>query len=391
MNKNLIEIYQKREIIHNYRNKNKNININKKYFKRNYGIDLARIISMFFIVCSHVNYQGGPLFHFPTLSFGHKMHIFLKIIYCPGVNIFGMISGYIGFSHKYSNLLYHLITTFFYNILIAIFFKYFTHILIKDIKKYLYPVFQNYWYFNEYFKMFFFINLINKGIISMDFKSMKNFIFILFFVFSCFGIIKNFDRRLLSDIFALRNGFSYNWLIILYCYGSFLGKFKIYLKKNFFFNLKYIFLFLFISFIKFIINITTLNNKRIGKKFDEINYTTPSVVLLAISFIKLFSNFNIKNELMIKFISFLSPLTFGIYLIHGHILFLNYIISNKFLWILKYKNFFIIFLLEISCSIGIFVFCSLVDFIRDQLFKLIKLKKLCILIEILVKKTFEKI
>lgn len=220
---------------------------------------------------------------------------------------------------------------------------------------------------------------------------MKNFIFILFFVFSCFGIIKNFDRRLLSDIFALKNGFSYNWLIILYCYGSFLGKFKIYLKKNFFFNLKYIFLFLFISFIKFIINITTLNNGKIGKKFDEINYTTPSVVLLAISFIKLFSNFNIKNKLMIKYISFLSPLTFGIYLIHGHSLFTKYIISNNFLWILKYKNFCIIFLLEISCSIGIFLFCSLVDFIRDQLFKLIKLKKLCILIEILVKKTFEKI
>lgn len=388
MIKNLIEMNQKGEIIHTYITNNQNIN--KKY-KRNYGIDLARIISMFFIVSIHVIYQGGPLFYIQKLSFGHKMHILLKIIYSTGVNIFGMISGYIGFSHKYSNLFYHLITAFFYNVLIAILFKYFTPLLIKDIKQYLYPVFLNYWYFDEYFKMFFFINLVNKGVISMDFKSMKNFIFIIFLVFSCFGIIKNFDKRLLSDIFALKNGFSYNWLIILYCYGSYLRKFKINKKENYLFNLKYISLFLFISLIKFIINVKTLNNKKIGKKFDEINYTTPLLVLLAISFIILFSNINIKNQLIIKYISFFSPTTFGIYLIHGHLLFMKYIIYHNFLWILKYKNFFIIFLLEISCSIGIFLFCSLTDFIRALLFKLLKLKKLCILTENFIKKKFEKI
>lgn len=119
MIKNLIEMNQKGEIIHTYITNNQNIN--KKY-KRNYGIDLARIISMFFIVSIHVIYQGGPLFYIQKLSFGHKMHILLKIIYSTGVNIFGMISGYIGFSHKYSNLFYHLITAFFYNVLIVFFY-----------------------------------------------------------------------------------------------------------------------------------------------------------------------------------------------------------------------------------------------------------------------------
>lgn len=389
MNKELIGNNQKMEIIYSNFN-NKKITIKKKL--RNYGIDLVRIISMFFIVSIHIIFQGGPLFHTKILSLEHKLHLFLKIIYGCGVNIFGMISGYIGYSHKYSNLFYHLITTFFYNFLIVLLFKYFSPKLINNYIIYLFPVYNNnYWYFNEYFKMFFFINLINKGSISMEVKSMKNFIFILFFVISCFGIIKNFEQRLFTDSFELKNGISYNWLIILYCYGSYLRKSQITIKKNYLFYLKYISIIFFVALIKLMINVNTFNNERIGRIFDDINNTSPTEVILAISFIKLFSNINIKNKIIIKFISIFGPLTFGVYLIHGHKLIMNNFISNNFLWILKYKNFFIILLLEILCALGIFLVCSIIDLIREQLFIILKLKKLCILTENFIKKISEKI
>lgn len=359
---------------------------------RNYGIDLARIISMFYIVSSHIIYQGGPLFHVKKLSFEHKGHLLLKIIYSSGVNIFGMISGFVGlYSHKYSNLFYHLITTIFYNFLIAKLFKKFSPNLINNIILYLNPIFNsNYWYINEYFKMFFFIKLINRGVISMNFQSMNNFVIILYFIFSIIGIIKNFNKNLLfRDIFSLKLGFSYNWLLILYCYGSYLGKFKKINKFNC--NYKYLFIYAFCIIIKYIINVNTINIKKIGKIFDIIDYTTPFEVLMSISLIMILSNINFKNNLNIKFISFFGPLTFGIYLIHGHFLVMRFLIKNNFLWILKYKNFFIIILLEILCSFGIFLFCSLIDFIREKIFKLIKLKKLCILIENFIEKTSEKI
>ena len=359
---------------------------------RNYGIDLARIISMFYIVSSHIIYQGGPLFHVKKLSFEHKGHLLLKIIYSSGVNIFGMISGFIGlYSHKYSNLFFHLITTIFYNFLIAILFKNFRPKLINNIIIYLNPIFNsNYWYINEYFKMFFFIKLINKGVISMNFQSMKNFVIILYFIFSIIGIIKNFNKKLLfRDIFSLKVGFSYNWLLILYCYGSYLGKFKKLNKFNGYY--KYLFMYTFFIVIKYIINVITINIKKIGKVFDIIDYTTPLEVLMSISFIMIFSNMNFKKKLYIKFISFFGPLTFGIYLIHGHYLVMRFIIKNNFLWILKYKNFLIIFLLEIFSSFGIFLFCSLIDFIRDKIFKIFKIKKLCIIIENFIEKTSEKI
>ena len=149
MIKELIEINQKEETIDNKENIMK---IKYKKIKRNYGIDLARIISMFYIVSLHLIYQGGPLFYTKKLSFEHKMHLFLKIIYSSGVNIFGMISGYVGLnSHKYSNLFYHLITSFFYNITIALFFKYFFRKFVVDIIIYFYPFNNNYWYFNRIF------------------------------------------------------------------------------------------------------------------------------------------------------------------------------------------------------------------------------------------------
>lgn len=367
------------------------INNNQKNM-RNYGIDLARIISMFYIVSSHIIYQGGPLFHVKKLSFEHKGHLLLKIIYSSGVNIFGMISGFVGlYSHKYSNLFYHLITTIFYNFLIAKLFKIFRPKLINNIIIYLNPIFNsNYWYINEYFKMFFFIKLINRGVISMNFQSMKNFVIILYFIFSIIGIIKNFYKKLLfRDIFSLKLGFSYNWLLILYCYGSYLGKFKKINKFNSYY--KYLFMYAFCIVIKYILNVYTINIKKIGKVFNIIDFTTPFEVLMSISFIMILSNINFKKNLNIKFISFFGPLTFGIYLIHGHFLVMRYLIKNHFLWILKYKNFFIIFLLEILCSFGIFLFCSLIDFIREQIFKLIKLKKLCIIIEYFIEKTSEKV
>ena len=206
---------------------------NKIYFtkkKRNYGIDLARIISMLFIIGHHIIYHGGPLFQCEKFTFNHQMHIFLNIIFCSGVNIFGMISGFVGFySHRYSNLFNLLLIAFFYNIIIALIFNYLYPNLINDIKYFLYPIFiTDYWYFDCYFKMYFYLALINKGIVEIEKKSMKIFIIILFLFFSCLGEIKNYMKRFESkDILKLNNGFSTYWLLILYFYGSYLGKYRI--------------------------------------------------------------------------------------------------------------------------------------------------------------------
>lgn len=100
-------------------------------------------------------------------------------------------------------------------------------------------------------------------------------------------------------------------------------------------------------------------------------YNNPLIVIQSISLFLLFGTYNFKNKIINK----ISSLTFGVYLIHesyymrinlykwigidkGHMLYGKTLILKAFIWI-----------------IIIFVLCSIIEWIRQLLFKMIsKLK-----------------
>ena len=112
----------------------------------------------------------------------------------------------------------------------------------------------------------------------------------------------------------------------------------------------------------------------------KLNYASPSYLGISISIIMIFSNINIKNKKLIKIISFFSPLTFGIYLIHNHTFVRKYMIKKYFLWILEYKSLNTV-IIELICSLNVFIFCGFIDYIRLLIFKLLNIQKLFILLE----------
>lgn len=367
----------------NYKQQIKNLNNNFKLIQRNYGIDLARIISMLLIINHHIIYHGGPFSKTKKYSIEYKFLVFYNLICCSGVNVFGMISGCVcSFSYKFSNLYYLLFLTFFYNITIALLFYYFHPYLKLDIKYFLYPLFiSDYWYFNAYFLMYYFIPVINKGLAEINQKTMKYFIINLFLLFSCFGEIRNYSIRFfLKDIFYLKRGFSYIWLLILYLYGSYFGKFRINnkIKKNYFYYLKYIIILFLAAFIRMKIVVYKINKiyQRINLNID---YCAPSEVIISISIILIFSNINITNIYLIKIISLFAPLTYGVYLLHNHVLVRKYVIKNHFLWLTKLKIY-QFYIIEILCSLIIFIICCLLDFLRSLIFKALKIKQIIIFI-----------
>ena len=361
--------------------------------KRNLGIDIARILAIFFIINLHIIYHGGPLSNSKFLSADNNILLFFNTLFCSGVNIFGMISGFVGFStHKFSNLFYLLIQTFFYNYGIAFYFKVTKKNIVTNLKKYIYPLFiSDYWYFNAYFSLYFFLPLINSGIKSMEKREMGNFNLSIFLLFSCFNQTKNYSNTLRTDFFFLRNGFTYIWLIILYFYGSYFGRFN----GN---SHKYNKVIIFVICNTLIIILVIMRNKIIIykiKKFNndngmKVEYTSPSCVIIAICFIMIFSKLNINSKLLSNIISFFAPLTFGIYLLHNHELVRKYYIQNKYTWLLKYHSLNLI-LIEMFESLKIFVYCSLVDYLRLLLFKLIKIRKISSLIDSLLNKTSNNI
>jgi hypothetical protein len=229
--------------------------------------------------------------------------------------------------------------------------------------------------------MYFFFPLINEGIIQIKQKTMFHFTINLFLIFSFLNEILKYSQRFKSsDIFILRDGFSYSWLLILYLFGGYLGRFKIDInkKRNKYYFIKYISIVIILCVIK-----TQLTLNKIAKyniRNIIINYASPTYLGISFSIIMIFSNMNIKSKILIKLISFFSPLTYGIYLSHNHLLVRLYIIKTYFLWILKYKSIKIV-IIEIICSFAVFMLCCIIDLIRLCIFKFLKIKALFVLLE----------
>ena len=297
--------------------------------------------------------------------------------------MFGMISGFVGFhSHKYSNLIYLLIQTFLYNYGIAFYFKKTRPKFVKDLNKYLYPVFiTDYWYFTAYFIMYFLLPFINAGIKSMGKRQMGLFNLCIFLFFCCFNQICHYSTILKRDLFYFRSGFSYMWLTILYFFGSYFGRFKDESHKNY--N-KYIVFVLCItivcsaSFFRNLIIIYKLKKKKSDNDMI-IEYTSPSSVIISSCFIIMFCKLKVKSTIIHKIISFIAPLTYGIYLIHNHVIVRNHIIFNNYSWILK-NNCFKLILLQMLESLKIFIYCTFIDYIRSLLFKILRIRTMCIFI-----------
>ncbi|MBQ5602728.1 MAG: hypothetical protein IIU77_07915, partial [Clostridia bacterium] len=81
-----------------------------------------------------------------------------------------------------------------------------------------------------------------------------------------------------------------------------------------------------------------------------------------------------------KLIAFFSPATLGIYLIHVQPLVFEYIIKDAFAPFVN-KHFAIMIAYIFIAVLAIFILCSIIELLRIRLFKLLKVGKLCEIIE----------
>ena len=96
------------------------------------------------------------------------------------------------------------------------------------------------------------------------------------------------------------------------------------------------------------------------------------------------------NKYIAKIISFIGPLTFGVYLIHEHPLIRAYIIRalfNKDPINLPLKA---VIKLIVFRTFIIFIICIIIDYFRNLLFRLLRIRKFCIFVINKITKIFEK-
>lgn len=357
--------------------------------KRNYGIDFLRILSMLFVLLLHILKQGGILSALDKLSLGYNLAWFIEVCAYCAVNCYALISGFIGYGskHKYSNIINLYIQTAFYALLATGVFYVISPDEIGEkafIKAVLPFGFNLYWYFTAYFCMFFFIPFMNKVLETCDKKQLTGFVVFSIMFFSVFPLI--FEK----DIFFTNNGYSVIWISILYMIGGYIRKYEIYKKIS---NLKCVVLYfagVFITFGQKVI-VEYVKLKLSGETVNEgafIKYTSPTMVLCAISLLCLFAKVNFKDG-MKKVTAIFSPFAFSVYLIHTAPFVWSKVMKNRFVMFANFNPFGMVVAVLVT-AVSIFLLCSFIDFIRTQLFKLLKIKELSIKIESFVTKLFDK-
>lgn len=359
-------------------------NQEKKEHFRNPNIDFIRIFGMLAIVIHHFLLHGKAMVKYKSYI---KLRL-LNIICTWHVGSFGVISGIVGNnkSHKYSNLLYLWIITIFYLLLFYLknnILK--THIIRYNFISLIFPVIHNkYWYFSSYFGIYPFLPFINTSISyipQITFKKSVYFMISIFIIWaSCYG-----------DVFSQNSGHSPFSLLIFYIFGKYIGKYIFYIKHGTRYRILIciicIVIFISISLLSYNIyikNYCPYFNPRI-KNIFHVSINSFPMLLQVISF-TIFSAQLQFNNFFSRVLKFIGPLTFDVYLIHDNPYIRNTYISLFFNKYSSNLNILIVFLLVIKGSFYIFGISIFIGYIRNKIFRFIKIKELCITFETIITK-----
>lgn len=338
--------------------------------RRNYGIDLLRIVSMFMIAVLHVLGQGGVLYNLDALSIKYNLSWLLEIICYSSVDCYALITGYVMINSKFSyKKIFNLwIGVVFWSVLLTIIMNGIYPDLIgkRDIVRSLFPIiFSEYWYFSSYFCLFFFIPFLNKFINILEYSDFKRLIITMICLFSFVN--------LLTDPFKLGMGYSFVWLLVSYFIGAYIKKYGLFKKVK----SRWIFLVICLCFLLtwcfklFFVKYPFLTFDFFGPDL-LISYNSFTILFASIGFLILFSRLKINNKYFRRFVKRLAPVTFGVYIIHVQSWVWKLFINQKFSSIINYDSV-IMVLLVLFFVFMLYMLCSFLEMIRIWLFKKIKI------------------
>ena len=181
------------------------------------------------------------------------------------------------------------------------------------------------------------------------------------------------------------------WFLIFYSTGAYFGKFKENrsLIKKIIYNLMYAFIFFNSTVSCFILSNYSIDNGKSTFKGKYIEFfkslfvvkiSALPMILQSISIMLFVTNIN-YNKYIAKIIVFISPLTFGIYLIHENKIIKYKImknIFNNYSKNIRYNRLVIIILIK---ALKIFIFCASIDYLRNILFRVCQIRRICKFIE----------
>ncbi len=341
---------------------------------RNYGVDLLKIVSMFMVVVLHVFGQGGILSKLGNGTLNWYIGWGMELLSYGAVNCFAMATGYLMINKKYktSRIITLWLEVVFYSVLLTLVMKFIYpdevggHMILKSV---LPVISKSYWYFTAYFALFFLIPLINT---FMNKQSKRVNTLLLATALVLYSVLATCSRFFLWDVFAINDGYSPWWLAVMYIVGAYIKKY------DFMKNLKKRWCFLIYISAVAVTLVSMILLPKITKLVDYqilVSYISPTVVIGSIALVLLCVKKQVKNGVGKKVLTFLSSLTFGVYIVHMHPLIYEKMIAGRFAY-LATQPFYVLIGMVLVWALAIYAFSMVVSLIRSLLFKYCKINKL---------------
>lgn len=340
--------------------------------KRNYGIDLLRIVAMFFVTALHIIGIGGIITGSRLLSPQFLTAQLLRMAMLCAVNCYALISGFVGWDKKpkLSGLISLWLRAVLYCIVITLFFSRNHTLDSKSWLAALLPVTTGqYWYLTAYFGLFVLMPVLNLAVQKMPKRELTVTLGGIFLLFSILPISP------LTDAFYLHDGYSVLWLAVMYLLGGYLGKHRVPDRLS---GGKWLLIFAGAVLFAWAPRMLALWLKPIlwynayGNILIE--YTSATIVMAAVSLLALFSRLRLPEQTG-KRISRLSAHAFGSYLLHAHPLVFRYLLENNF----AYLGTAAVPLLAgtvVGASLMICLLGTALDWILTRLMQLVRLDRL---------------
>ncbi len=351
--------------------------------KRNYGIDLLRLVSMLMVVMLHCLSVGGVLDKAAPLTLRGEVMWGLEILCYCAVNCYALISGYVGYcssGQKWSSLISLSLQVVFWAVAltateVVVLFVTNQPISISLLVSHLFPSIKAYWYFSAYFCLFFFLPFLNDVILHSSPMALRNAAIFSLLVFCGW-------TQLRDGVSGIQNGYGFLWLALLYVVGGCIAKYNLFEKWSIARCFLGYFLCCMITILwKVLVGGVTLSVFGTVKGSALLlSYTSPTIVFAAIFLVVAFSKMNFESKEKAKgMISLFAPMSFSVYLIHCHP-FVAGSAKNLLIWLLDLP---LIVSVPLVFLIAFFVFaaCLALDWVRVVLFRVLQVKKMVAWIE----------
>ncbi len=344
--------------------------INMDTKKRLVNLDLLKVVSMVMIVCLHYLGKGGVLDKATVNDSNYYVAWLFEILSVVGVNCFILCTGYLMKDNRFrlSKIIYLWLQIFAVNAVCMIisFALGMQKMSAIGIIKCFFPITSNaYWYMSAYFIFYLFSPLLIAVANSLTVERLKMTVILLVLIFALVP----------WQWTKIDYGSHVVWFVVLFFVATYIRRADLFKRRV----RSYAGYYLLLSAVMLVI---TLIVATAGKKFalsEYIDVRGFNFILTLISSVMLFAafkNLKIKKARAAGYITFLSSLTLGVYLIH-----FNRYIADWF-WAkaiapLDYfdKPYFVFHM--IACVLAVFFVCAFLEYFRQLLFKLFNIPSLC--------------